>query len=258
MNENETTQTTTEPITGIPAEIFESGEEGQETEGQETEGGQPSAAPQQPQQLTDDQIRASVREGLREGLQQPQQPKQYSQDELDQIFKTWKPTPELVAQLQEGGDKALHALIAMREGMATQFGTLLQYSIEVAKRELQEQMNPALTFVNDASAKADREDFFSQHEDLRDHEQLTQTVFNALKAEGYRAPDKAAAFKTLADRTRALIPTSANGAGTGQSSGVRTTTQTTKRPASLSSGSQAGGGGPSAPAAPFPGAEIWQ
>jgi hypothetical protein len=119
-------------------------------------------------------------------------------------------------------------------------------------------MDPALKFVADAAAKADREAFFSENEDLKEHELLTQTVFNALKAEGYQAPDKAAAYKTLADRTRALLPTAGNGSGTPPSGGSRTkTSPTDKRPATLSSGSQAGGGGGSAPQAPFPGAEVF-
>jgi hypothetical protein len=122
-----------------------------------------------------------------------------------------------------------------------------------------EKMTPALTFAQEQAAAKDREDFFSQNEDLRTHEQLTQTVFDALKTQGYRAPDKATAYKTLADRTRALLSGGANGSGTVPTSGAttRTTTQTGKRPAQLSSGSQAGGGGPSAPAVPFPGAEVF-
>jgi hypothetical protein len=120
-------------------------------------------------------------------------------------------------------------------------------------------MDPALKFVAEAAATKDREEFFNQNPDLKDHELLTQTVFNALKAEGYQAPDVPTAYKTLADRTRALLPTAGgNGSGTTPSGGSRTKTSSTdKRPASLSSGSQAGGGGGSAPQAPFPGAEVF-
>jgi hypothetical protein len=127
------------------------------------------------------------------------------------------------------------------------------------KTEMMGKVDPALKFVAERAAAQEREDFFTQNEDLRDHEDLTQMVFNALKGEGYQAPDLATAYKTLADRTRALLPTTAgNGSGAPQSRGARTATTTqTKRPASLSSGSQAGGGGSSAPAGPFPGAEVF-
>lgn len=210
---------------------------------------------------TAEQITASVREGLRQSQgDQPTAPKQYTPEELDNLFNVYKPTPEVIQRLVAGGEDALGAFVEIREGLSKQFGTLLQYQLELARRELTSQMDPALKFVAEQAAAKDREDFFAQNEDLKDHELLTQTVFNALKAEGYVAPDKATAYKTLADRTRALLPTGGgNGSGAAPSGGTRTTTTspTGKRPAGLSSGSQAGGGGGSAPQAPFPGAEVF-
>ena len=259
------------PLTGTLQEVFEEPEAPiSETTQPETEtpsgGGQeqpptreqqPPTAPQFP---TAEQITASVREGLRQSQTPAVAPqKEYTPEELDKLFNVYTPTPEVLAQLLQGGEGALQAFIAIREGLQKQFGTLLQYQLELARRDLTGAMDPALKFVADAAAKADRDDFFSQHEDLRDYELLTQTVFNALKAEGYQAPDKATAFKTLADRTRALLPTAGgNGSGTRPSAGSRTTNSSTgSRPASLSRGSQAGGGGGSAPQAPFPGGEIF-
>jgi hypothetical protein len=113
------------------------------------------------------------------------------------------------------------------------------------------------TFASEASAAKDREAFFEYAPDLKQFERLAQTVFFALKAEGFQAKDVAEAYKVLADRTRALLP-QGNGSGATQSGGAQHTTRTTNRPAALSTGSQAGGGGYSAPAAPFQGGEIWQ
>jgi hypothetical protein len=219
------------------------------------------ATPVQPQFPTPEQITASVREGLRQS-QPPAAPteRQYSPAELDKLFNVWTPTAELVQRVLAGGEDGLRAFTELRDGLSKQFGTLLQYQLELARRDLVSQMDPALRFVADAAAKADREEFFAQNEDLKDYELLTQTVFNALKAEGYQAPDKPTAYKTLADRTRALLPTAGgNGSGTTQPGGARTTKQnpTGARPASLSAGSQAGGGGNSAPQVPFPGAEVF-
>lgn len=210
--------------------------------------------PPPPQGLTPEQIRQSVSAGVRDA-QPVQPPRQYTPAELNKLFNVWEPSDEIVERIRSGGPDALAALGAVRDGLAKQFGTLLDYQLRIVKEDLISHMSPALTFAQEAAASKDREDFFSQNDDLREHEQLTQTVFDALKAQGYQAPDKATAYKTLADRTRALL---GNGAGTGQPSGARRTTPTqTKRPAQLSSGSQAGGGGPSAPAVPFPGAEVF-
>lgn len=219
---------------------------------------EPAPTSTTPQFPTTEQITASVREGLRQSAP-PAEPKQYSPEELDKLFNVWQPTNELMERIRNGGEDGLRAFVELRDGLSKQFGTLLQYQLELARRELVSQMDPALKYVAEAAAKADRDDFFGQNEDLKDHELLTQTVFNALKAEGYQAPDKATAFKTLADRTRALIPTSSsNGSGHAPSGAARTTNRSTgNRPASLSSGSQAGGGGGSAPQAPFAGAEVF-
>ena len=264
---NETAEPQVDPNVASVADVF--GEEGatpsEPTSQTPPTGGEPStppaAEPPKPGFPTPEQITASVREGLRQSQADTgAAEKQYSPEELDRLFNVYQPTSEVIQRLLSGGEDALKAFVEIREGLGKQFGTLLQYQLELAKRELVGQMDPALKYVADAAAKADREDFFSQHEDLRDHELLTQTVFNALKAEGYQAPDKATAFKTLADRTRALLPTaSGNGSGTTPSGGPRTTrtSPTDKRPAGLSSGSQAGGGGGSAPQAPFPGAEVF-
>lgn len=222
---------------------------------------QPTAGKtQEPQYPTADQIRASVRDGLKDAQgATPAAPRQYTPEELDQLFNVWKPTPELVQRVLAGGEDGLQAFMELRDGLSKQFGTLLQYQLELARRDLVSQMDPALKFVAEAAATKDREEFFAQNPDLKDHELLTQTVFNALKAEGYQAPDVPTAYKTLADRTRALLPTGGNGSASASSGGGRTTktSPTEKRPASLSSGSQAGGGGGSAPQAPFPGAEVF-
>ena len=217
------------------------------------------AAPAAPQFPTAEQITASVREGLRQSqTTTPTAPREYSAAELDQLFNVWQPTPEVLQRVLAGGEDGIKALFEIRDGLAKQFGTLLQYQLELARRDLVGQMDPALRFVAEAAAQKDRDEFFKQNPDLKEHEKLTQTVFNALKAEGYQAPDVPTAYKTLADRTRALLPTGSNGSGAAPSGGARTTTSPTeKRPASLSSGSQAGGGGGSAPQAPFPGAEIF-
>jgi len=259
MNEQAQELVVNEPITATPAEAF-----GDEAPPEQTEGGQQGqqpaqAAPAAPPQLTPEQIRDSVRAGLKEGLESTQPEKQYTPEELDSMFNVWKPSPELLQQVLAGGEEGLKALLAVRDGLSKQFGTLLQYQLELLRREMRGEMAPAVSFVSEESARRDREDFFKQHEDLREHEELTQMVFNALKGEGYQAPDKATAYKVLADRTRALLPTAGNGSGSSPTGGARTNNQSQggSRPARLSSGSQAGGGGPSAPAAPFPGAEVF-
>ena len=249
-----------EPETGYREGSEASLEEvfGEEQQPQEQPQEQSVETKTEPSFPTPDQITASVREGLRQSQTAPP-PREYTPQELDQLFNIWQPSQELVNKIVAGGEDAIRAFVELRDGLARQFGTLLQYQLEVSRRDMTSRMDPALKFVAEAAAAKDRETFFEQNPDLKAHELLTQTVFNALKTEGYVAPDVATAYKTLADRTRALLPTGGNGSGTTPSGGARTTrtNPTERRPASLSSGGQAGGGVSSAPPAPFPGAEVF-
>lgn len=258
MNENTAVD---ETLTGSTEEIYGEAPVDESPQDQTTEETTPSeetptpTREERPTTLSREDITAAVREGVR----QPPPQREYTREELNQMFNVWQPTTELVQRINAGGEDAVKAMFELRDGLSKQFGTLLKYQMDIIRSELSERMSPALSLVAEQTAAKDRAEFFSQHEDLQPHESLVQTVFNALKAEGYQAATKAEAYKTLADRTRALLPTTGgNGSGARQPAGTRTTTTPTKRPASLSSGSQAGGGGPSAPAAPFPGAEIWQ
>ncbi len=249
MNEIAEPQATNEDLTGTAADVFDD----TTTETPPT----PEPSPPPPPTLTPEQIRESVSAGVRDAQPAPP-PRQYTPQELNQLFNVWEPPEDFVERIRQGGADGVKAMMELRDGLSRQFGTLLQYQMEVVKRDMLDQMRPAMTYAQEAAAAKDRDAFFSENEDLREHEQLTQTVFDSLKSQGYRAPDKATAYKVLADRTRALLSGGANGSGAAPTGGARrqTTTQT-KRPAQLSSGSQAGGGGPSAPAVPFPGAEVF-
>jgi hypothetical protein len=207
--------------------------------------------------LSADQIRGAVAAGVRDA-QPAAAPPQYSREELDRMFNVWNPTQEQVDQLLQGGEGALKSLVEMRNALTRQFGTLLQYQMEILRNEMGGRIAPMESFASEQAAAKDRAAFFEYAPDLQPFERLAQTVFFALKAEGFQAKDVDEAYQVLADRTRALIPVGANGSGATQSGGAQPTTRGTTRPARLASGSQAGGGGPSAPAAPYPGAEIWQ
>jgi hypothetical protein len=262
-------------LEATPAEVFgedlppddgQQQQQQQESNGQQQqeEGQQQGQQGQQQQQqtpvLTAEQIRDSVREGLRQSQpQQQQQQRQYTQEEIDAHFHVWQPSADLVERIRNGGEDALKALVEMRDGMSKQFSRLVELNSGILKEDIGGQFKPALDYVSEAKRAADEAAFFEEHQDLKEHKLLTTTVFNALKAEGFVAKDVKEAYKVLADRTRALLPNGANGSGARQSSGARQTTTTqTRRPAALSSGSQAGGGGgDSAPATGYPGGEVF-
>src|SRR5882724_12987088 len=193
-----------------------------------------------PPTLTAKEIADAVREGVRPA----EQPKEYTQAELDKIFKVWEPDEGLVVKLMAGGAESIAALKLMREGLAGQFGQLIQYQLQVMKSELEAKYSPALTYAQEARAEKECEVFFKEFEDLRDHPMQVDIAYKSLLGEGKSFPTLKEAQKALADRARQLIP-NGNGSGTTQPSGTRTTTATTTKakPAQLSGGGGAGGSG---------------
>jgi hypothetical protein len=189
-----------------------------------------------PQQIT---------EAVRAGVTPPAQERQYTQAELDQMFKVYNPTEDVVTKLLAGGQDALDALKMVREGLGTQFATLLKYQLDVFKRELNDQYSPALTYAQEARAEKERENFYKDNEDLRDHELQVDIAYKSLIGEGKQFNTVQDARKALADRARQLIPNSnGSGSGTTPTGGARQQITTTKpKPASLSGGGQVGGGG---------------
>src|SRR5882724_2325846 len=184
-----------------------------------------------------------IADAVREGVRPTEQPKEYTQAELDKIFKVWEPDEGLVAKLMAGGADSIAALKLMREGLAGQFGQLIQYQLQVMKSELEAKYSPALTYAQEARAEKECEVFFKEFEDLRDHPMQVDIAYKSLLGEGKSFPTLKEAQKALADRARQLIP-NGNGSGATQSSGARTTTTTTKaKPAPLSGGGGAGGSG---------------
>lgn len=189
--------------------------------------------------LTPEQITAAVREGVRP----EEKAREYTPEELDQIFKVWKPGDEIVTKLLAGGKDAVDALVLMREGLAGQFGQLVKYELEVLKKQLTAEYGPSVQWATEARQERDREAFFKANEDLRDHEKLVDIAYKSLLGEGKKFPSLAEANKALADRAKTLIP-NGNGSGTVPTNGARQTTTTTKaKPAALSVGGQSGGSG---------------
>ncbi len=79
-----------------------------------------------------------IADAVREGVRPVEQQKEYTQAELDKIFKVWEPDEGLVAKLMAGGADSIAALKLMREGLAGQFGQLIQYQLQVTFPTLKE------------------------------------------------------------------------------------------------------------------------
>jgi hypothetical protein len=173
--------------------------------------------------------------------------KQYTPEELDKMFNVYKPNVDLIKAIREGDETAAVAAVHnMIEGVVKQVYTMIEYQNKILTADLEGKFTPALQSAQKLTAREAEEKFYNQHTDLKDYKEAVQTVFKAMKTEGANFKDAAEASKAIADRTRKLLgltAPAANGANDGQPADGNTNQNGSGRPANLSGGSQASGGG---------------
>lgn len=176
--------------------------------GESGEGGQqqepPAAGALDPDAIAD-------RIAQRWASQQPQPPAQqaktYTDEELDQMFSVFKPTPELLTKLRSDDEQvAISALLEMRDGQLQQTMKVVEAMVGQALAKQAQQFAPALSLAQKQQAEQAEKEFYSgPNADLTKHKKVVDLVFGKMLASGARFPNKAAATKAVADETRALL-----------------------------------------------------
>lgn len=191
----------------------------------------------------------------------PQAPA-YTQEQLDDYFQVYKPTPDTMQLLLNGGDDAITAFTDIRNGLMKQSFTLAKALVaqEVAKmrEEVTGQFSPMLTEHNKASSAKAQAEFYESNADLSGQDKTVELIYKVMKAEGTTFADRASALKALADRTREHLGLAQAPTPTGSAQPPAPTKQTpaaTPRPAQLSAGTGVPGAGNSASDSSFK--EIW-
>lgn len=216
---------------------------GTQSDGQ---GGTPPVAPV----LTADAIAEAMKKaglGGQPAAAAAQPERQLSQEDLDRAFQTWHPTPELLTQITAGGENGLKALMAMRDGLVRQAVTMasliVQDRMQKYQDEFRPQFEPVLSYVNEARVAQMYKEFYEENKDLTQYDAVVRAAVDQMKSEKLQFATKKEGFKTLADRTRAILKSipgfqaggEPNGNQGGSSSGA------TRMPA-LSRGGQGGAG----------------
>lgn len=196
------------------------------------------AAPAAPAPLTAEAIAKAVKEGMTPAAPQ----KELTPEELDKMFKVYKATPEILGRLQNGGDDAVAAFHEIRDGLLAQFDTITAHRLAALEEKLLGRLSPALQLANSQAAAKEKETFFTAYPNLKEHEKIVDMVYKLMVSEGANFQSVEEARKALADRASALLPGSAGGQPTPGAQQTQTPKPPEKKPASLSTGSQAGGG----------------
>ena len=265
---------------GSATQTGASGAEGQQSQSAGDQGGQAgagdgaqtgqqqqqtAAAPQQTQQapatqgLTPDAIAEAIKKaGLaipqqsQQQQQTQQQQRQYTQEDFDRVLNVWKPTPTLLKALREGDEQtALVEIANMAAGVNRQSVTMASMMLQDFRDKLMEQLDPYLRYVTQDNETKLWNEFLSApgHEDLKGTEPIIKLIVAEMKAEVQRTGKtltKEEGFKTLAERTRAMVKQlQLQGSAQAQqgAGGQQQAAQTKSKMPTLSGGGQTGSGG---------------
>lgn len=171
-------------------------------------------APQAPAKVpTADEI--ADRMMARWAQQQPQAPappqkKEYTDDELDQMFSVFKPSPELLAELRSEDEQvAIGAVLKIRDGLMAQQMKVTEALIAQALEAQQQQIAPAVQLAKKAQSEAAEKAFYEPNKDLVPHKKIVNMVFSQfllpVAQGGRRFASAAEATKAVADETRAIL-----------------------------------------------------
>lgn len=198
-------------------------------------------------------IGAAVKPAQPDQTQQPHS--QLSEEQLEQMFNVWKPSPEFIAQLRnESPEIALKALVQLRDGMMRQAMSMAEFRvkqlIDSVRQEITGQITPLSEYVSEARANAFRDDFFEQNPDLEPYEQLVDAVAARLYQSGgqeFLKLTRDQRMKLFADESKKLVQEllakGGNPAASGGNGGKTGTQPGTRRMSTLTSGGQPGSRG---------------
>jgi hypothetical protein len=197
--------------------------------------------------LTEDRLTA-VLENLVAKREEGEKPKEYTQDEIDQLLQVYKPSDKLVTDLRAEDPKvAIAAIKELVGGVIKQANTMADLRIQQIVADLREkEMAPLQRYYQEEAARREEEKFYSKNDDLKPYELVVNAVTAKMEQSGKKFDSKEKAFDEIARLSREAIKSmgiTPKGA-TGKLAS-RTSSQGGSRMSTLSSGSGgrvAGGG----------------
>lgn len=162
---------------------------------------------------TPEKIQSIIAEAAKAGAGIAQQPPaqaaapvQMSQEEIDKHLGTFRPAPEQIAALLEGGENSVAAMQAIVEGAVKNATTISWLQAQMIQRQMMEQLNPVMSQFQTQQVQALQEEFFAANPDLKNQMRLLGAVKAGLDQEGaLNGKSKAEAFKLIADRAKEVL-----------------------------------------------------
>jgi hypothetical protein len=179
--------------------------------------------------------------------QPPPPPKQYTEEELRQALNIFQASDSHLKQLGlEATPEKVEALNTILQAVAKQATSVATFELRAAVDAITEQIKPVFKYMEQSRMDSMKQRFFSKHKDLEGLEPIVVVAHQNLKARGVKFDAEDAAFKAVAEETRAIL-SKLPGYKDGKRTETRTETKRTqptpsRRMPTLSSGGQGGAG----------------
>lgn len=147
-----------------------------------------------------------IRELVQAVRQQPQQPAaQLSDEEIRKQLNIFQPSEQLLADLQEGGEKALAAVQTIVDGATRQAVSLARLDYVQQIQQLAQTVQPALAIAKQQQDEQLKAGFFKEYPDLKPYESLLTEIRDAMVSRGEKFASPKEAYKAVATRAQAFL-----------------------------------------------------
>lgn len=197
--DNSTTETYTE---------IEDDDSSEDPSGSPSYASQPSQqpAPSAPTAIPLDQIPALM-QAFQQGQQAPQQPKQLTQEEIDAKLRKVRITPEIAAMFFGEGtsDAQIKGLQLFVDSIVEHANTVNGYALHALHERMNERYSPALQHIEQQKTVAFTSALTEDYPALIGRENVINTVVQHLKQQGFIARDGQHAAQVVAAQVEHLM-----------------------------------------------------
>ena len=140
---------------------------------------------------------------IKQSMPQPEKPKM-TPEEAKQLLRVWEPTDDF---LEEFGniEKQKDAFIKMRDGLIRQADTIVQMRLQELHQQVQTQLEPALSYVEQQRVEVAMNKFNSKYPALADPKVRPVMDAVATKLQGQKFSSQDEMFDALAKGVEATI-----------------------------------------------------
>lgn len=171
-----------------------------------TESSEPAAIPAKEPTFRKEDVAEILKGVLPQAQAQPTpaQEKQYTPEELNQMFNVFQPDEALLTEMGLMPEAA-PAVAKLRDALMKQANTYAEARLAMVEKQLEAKYGPLLQHIQQQEAAKREEAFYTENSDLADHKETVALVLAHLRQQNIQPKSPEEGAKLLADTTRVYL-----------------------------------------------------